>query len=515
MTTAAQLAYASLCEGITFAVLDTETCPEPPGADRVISIAVVTWRDGERRSLWSRQFNPGVPISNSHIHGLSEIDVVGKDMFPGAIGELNELLDGAVLVCHNAAFDVGVLKAEYERAGRAFPVLPVLDTQGLPKALGYEMPTKGTGLATYCRHFEVTNTAPHDAAGDAEATGRVLKKLLTFAARGGVTDFAELHAKTNARTTENYKPATKPVRPQAQDRADEVSDAHLATHAILLPVAPDINDLRTWVHAAVECARLRCPLLTAKARAALVHARSLHPLLTRELEKRSDSFTPGQGATFMGAINELAAAGIYWSGNKAPFATWWRKKSTHVKRLARCSASVQCPACSAGDPCPIDVAHLPIIEAYVFDGDALPERRRLAIFREGDDKTVFARWQRMNLTDILGYALYLVADAWEADGKHVESWEVIQAARRIGVVEPRLLLKYVSRLALQGAHEQVDAEMAAISERTTDLAWAELDIWYRRTQARRAKGPSVAAVRNRSVRVARPEGRLRPKRYAS
>lgn len=103
---AASGAFDLLCAQHTFVVLDVETCPSEDGY-RVVSIAAVTCRNGRQRSTWTTNIDPGVPITNSWIHGLTDDDVVGAPTFADVTDQLEQQLSApdVVLVCHNARFD--------------------------------------------------------------------------------------------------------------------------------------------------------------------------------------------------------------------------------------------------------------------------------------------------------------------------------------------------------------------------------------------------------------------------
>src|SRR5690606_24842090 len=123
------VAYRLLVESGVLHVVDVETCPSDHG-DRVVSIAIDTWRNGRHRATWSTLVNPGVPITNTHIHRLTDADVANARPFAAIRDEFESYLrdNDAYLVAHHAAFDVGVLHHEYALVadGRQLPDVPVL-----------------------------------------------------------------------------------------------------------------------------------------------------------------------------------------------------------------------------------------------------------------------------------------------------------------------------------------------------------------------------------------------------
>lgn len=102
-------------------VLDTETTGfSPASGDRLIEIAAVELVDrrptGRRLHglFWPQR---SVPTQASAVHGWTTEKLRGKPLFSSQAAEIAELLDGAELWAHSAAFDARFLNAEMERAG--------------------------------------------------------------------------------------------------------------------------------------------------------------------------------------------------------------------------------------------------------------------------------------------------------------------------------------------------------------------------------------------------------------
>ena len=112
----------------TFACFDFETTGFSPNRDRVIEVAVVTVTRGMVGSSWTSLINPGddVELGATHIHGIKRDWIRSAPSFAEIAGTLFSLLDGKVLVAHNANFDLGFLRSEMSRAqllakGTLFP----------------------------------------------------------------------------------------------------------------------------------------------------------------------------------------------------------------------------------------------------------------------------------------------------------------------------------------------------------------------------------------------------------
>ncbi len=161
-----------------FAVLDVETTGLGPRRERIVELAVVrVTAGGERLAAWSTLLDPGRPVGATHIHGITDADVRGAPAFAEVVGDLLSLLDGAILVAHNAGFDAGFLAAELDRAGVTVPTLPGLCTlwlaQRLVRAPDYQ-------LATCARVLGVRQADAHRALGDVDTTVGLLGALLAL-----------------------------------------------------------------------------------------------------------------------------------------------------------------------------------------------------------------------------------------------------------------------------------------------------------------------------------------------
>jgi DNA polymerase III epsilon subunit-like protein len=162
-----------------YVVLDTETTGTVPGRDRVVWVAVAILNDGTVVERWSTRLDPG-PASRAQAGG---IDLSGQPSFTDVAPRLTRLLRGAVLVAHNAPFDVSFLTAEYERAGLTMPKLRVICTLRLAHRLGLDVPS--LSLVDCCAHFGIFHQRRHRADEDVEATVQLLQRLLPLASARG------------------------------------------------------------------------------------------------------------------------------------------------------------------------------------------------------------------------------------------------------------------------------------------------------------------------------------------
>src|SRR6266851_9548710 len=102
-----------------FVVVDLETTGGSAMYDRVMEVAAIRFENGVVQDRFQRLVEPGVPIPPfvTRITGINAALVRGKPSFDSLLPELRRLLDGAVVVAHNASFDCNFLATAFHRAG--------------------------------------------------------------------------------------------------------------------------------------------------------------------------------------------------------------------------------------------------------------------------------------------------------------------------------------------------------------------------------------------------------------
>ncbi len=164
-------------------VLDTETTGlSAEGGDRIIELGCVELLNrkltGNNLHLY---FNPG---RDSHedalkVHGISNEFLKDKPKFADMAEEILQYLQGAEIIIHNAAFDVGFLNKELELTGRppfgSF-VAGITDTLAMAKEM---YPGKRNSLDALCDRLGVDNSSRtlHGALLDAELLADVYINL--------------------------------------------------------------------------------------------------------------------------------------------------------------------------------------------------------------------------------------------------------------------------------------------------------------------------------------------------
>jgi DNA polymerase-3 subunit epsilon len=101
--------------------IDLETTGANAARDRITEIGIVEV-DGDRVSTWSTLVNPDRPIPEfiQQLTGIRNEMVADAPCFDQIAGELAERLRGCVFIAHNARFDYGFVKNEFQRLGQRF-----------------------------------------------------------------------------------------------------------------------------------------------------------------------------------------------------------------------------------------------------------------------------------------------------------------------------------------------------------------------------------------------------------
>jgi len=156
------------------AIVDLETTGGQPGWDRVTEIAVIEVDGFEVSGEWSTLVNPGtaIPAPIQALTGITHEMTAAAPRFAELAGELYERLAGRVFVAHNARFDYGFLRREFERAGLKF-MARTLCTVRLSRRLYAEHASHN--LDSLIARHGIACRARHRALGDADAVWQFLR----------------------------------------------------------------------------------------------------------------------------------------------------------------------------------------------------------------------------------------------------------------------------------------------------------------------------------------------------
>ncbi len=183
-------------------VLDLETTGLDVTRERVVQVGAVTMAGAKilEEPRLDQLTNPGMPIppSATRIHGISDRDVAGAPDFAAVAPALQEIMSGRVVIGHNTAFDLAILRHEAARAGIPWQEPAALDLVLLAGALEPSLPD--LALETVTRLLGVSIEGRHTAMGDCLATAQAYSRLLPRLREEDVRTLGEALALSARRT---------------------------------------------------------------------------------------------------------------------------------------------------------------------------------------------------------------------------------------------------------------------------------------------------------------------------
>ncbi len=162
-------------------VLDTETTGlNPLTGDRVVEIGGVELINHIPTGRhFHKYINPGRAMTEDafRVHGLSDEFLADKPRFKEIAAELQDFLGDAVLIAHNAPFDVQFLNFELEQAGHPSLRNEIIDTVVVARE---KHPGARVSLDALCRHYGIDNSRRtlHGALLDSEILADVYLELI-------------------------------------------------------------------------------------------------------------------------------------------------------------------------------------------------------------------------------------------------------------------------------------------------------------------------------------------------
>lgn len=217
-------------------ILDTETTGfDPASGDRLVEIGCIELVNRlPTGTVYHQYVNPerDMPEGAFKVHGLSEEFLSDKPLFEAICDGFLEFIAGAVIVAHNAPFDMKFLNAELARVGRPqFPEEQSIDTLAIAKK---KYPS-GNSLNGLCRRFDIdlSNRELHGALIDADLLAQVYLELnggrqpgLVLEAAKETVNVAEMGNGAGAQRKERPEPLKSRLTP------DEVK-----AHALFIEAA--------------------------------------------------------------------------------------------------------------------------------------------------------------------------------------------------------------------------------------------------------------------------------------
>ena len=175
----------------SFVVFDIETTGFSQSNDRIIEIGAVKVEKGEIVDKYSTFINPEIPIP----YEIEQLTSINDDMVISAptieviLPQFLNFCEGAVLVAHNASFDVGFIRKNAERLG-TLTDFTVIDTVGLSRILLPELNRHKLNIVAKALGVSLENH--HRAVDDAGATAEIFLKFCNMLREREITGISEI-----------------------------------------------------------------------------------------------------------------------------------------------------------------------------------------------------------------------------------------------------------------------------------------------------------------------------------
>ncbi|UXA16250.1 DEDD exonuclease domain-containing protein [Mycobacterium sp. SMC-4] len=183
----------------TFVVVDLETTGGRASGERhdaITEIGAVKVRGGEVLGEFATLIDPGraIPPQIVALTGITSAMVYDAPPIEAVLPSFLEFCRGAVLVAHNAGFDIGFLRAAAERNQVPWPKPPVLCTVRLARRVLTRDEAPSVRLAALAQLFGAATRPTHRALDDARATVDVLHGLIERVGNQGIHTYPALRS---------------------------------------------------------------------------------------------------------------------------------------------------------------------------------------------------------------------------------------------------------------------------------------------------------------------------------
>ena len=180
----------------TYVVFDIETTGFSPEKNKIIEIGAVKVVSGQITDRFSQFVNPEVPIP----YEIEELTSIRDDMVMDApkieevLPEFMKFCEDAVMVAHNAAFDMSFIKKNCDRQGLPCE-FTVADTVAMAR---YLMPQLNRfKLDAIAKALNIVLANHHRAVDDAGCTAEIFIKFIAMLRERGIEDLDALNAQAS------------------------------------------------------------------------------------------------------------------------------------------------------------------------------------------------------------------------------------------------------------------------------------------------------------------------------
>lgn len=177
----------------TYVVFDLETTGLSPVTDKIIEIGAVKIKNQKVIDRFSTFVNPQIPIpfNIEQLTGINDSMVIDADTIETILPEFLQFCEDAVLVAHNAEFDVTFIKEKTKQLLNKKFECTMADTVALSRAL---LPNLGKfTLDNVAKTLSVSLKNHHRAVDDAECCADIFLALITKLEARGISNLDEIN----------------------------------------------------------------------------------------------------------------------------------------------------------------------------------------------------------------------------------------------------------------------------------------------------------------------------------
>ena len=179
-----------------YAVVDIETTGGSPKTEKITEIAIYHFDGSRITDEFHSLVNPekSIPYFITALTGITNEMVESAPRFYEIAKEIVEFTSDRILVAHNASFDYKFIKSEFKSLGFEFNRENIctlrLSRKLLPGHRSYS-------LGNICKDLNIVIENRHRASGDAQATVKLLEKLLNQSRETGQEELLKESVSTN------------------------------------------------------------------------------------------------------------------------------------------------------------------------------------------------------------------------------------------------------------------------------------------------------------------------------
>lgn len=164
-------------EQATLTIVDTETTGLSTISDNIVELAYCVLTSGRPVKEWSTLVRSEKPVGVSvHVHGISDEELEKNGMDPAhALARLFQDSAGSLVVGHNVAFDLSIIRSQAARLGIEMPIYSYVDTYETARRF---VSCDSYQLSDLCKALNLPPVSAHRALGDVKGTVALLQALM-------------------------------------------------------------------------------------------------------------------------------------------------------------------------------------------------------------------------------------------------------------------------------------------------------------------------------------------------